>query len=98
MQLTCKHKIDIHSATPSHVYPVIRLPREFGVPSLSSARGTNFCDLFIESDTEISRIVVVSAIDNMIKGRRTGGQAIQNINRIFGLDETIGLWSPALSL
>jgi|GEM_PF-2063235 len=68
MQLIRKHKIDIHSATPSHVYPVIRLPREFSVPSLSSARGTNFCDLFIESDTEINRVVVVSAIDNMVNG------------------------------
>ena len=68
----------------------------FNVPSLASVRGTNFCDLFIERDAASNRVVVVSAIDNMVKG--ASGQAIQNMNLMFGLDETTGLWSPALSL
>ena len=68
----------------------------FNVPSLGSVRGTNFCDLFIERDAASNRVVVVSAIDNMVKG--ASGQAIQNMNLMFGLDETTGLWSPALSL
>ena len=68
----------------------------FNVPSLGSVRGTNFCDLFIERDDASNRVVVVSAIDNMVKG--ASGQAIQNMNLMFGLDETTGLWSPALSL
>ena len=68
----------------------------FNVPSLGSVRGTNFCDLFIERDASTNRVVVVSAIDNMVKG--ASGQAIQNMNLMFGLDETTGLWSPALSL
>jgi N-acetyl-gamma-glutamyl-phosphate reductase len=68
----------------------------FNVPSLGSVRGTNFCDLYIERDAASNRIVVVSAIDNMVKG--ASGQAIQNMNLMFGLDETTGLWSPALSL
>jgi N-acetyl-gamma-glutamyl-phosphate reductase len=68
----------------------------FNVPSLSFVRGTNFCDLFIEQDSAANRVVVVSAIDNMVKG--ASGQAIQNMNIMFGLDETTGLWFPALSL
>jgi N-acetyl-gamma-glutamyl-phosphate reductase len=68
----------------------------FNVPSLGSVRGTNFCDLFIERDDASNRVVVVSAIDNMVKG--ASGQAIQNMNLMFGLDETTGLWTPALSL
>jgi N-acetyl-gamma-glutamyl-phosphate reductase len=68
----------------------------FNVPSLGSVRGTNFCDLFIERDTSTNRVVVISAIDNMVKG--ASGQAIQNMNLMCGLDETTGLWSPALSL
>jgi len=73
-------------------HPFIR----FNVPSLGSVRGTNFCDLFIERDVASNRVVVVSAIDNMVKG--ASGQAIQNMNLMFGLDETTGLWTPALSL
>ena len=73
-------------------YPFIR----FNVPSLGSVRGTNFCDLFIERDVASNRVVVVSAIDNMVKG--ASGQAVQNMNLMFGLDETTGLWTPALSL
>ncbi len=68
----------------------------FNVPSLKSVRGTNFCDLSIERDSATRRVVAVSAIDNMVKG--ASGQAIQNMNIMFGLDQTTGLWSPALSL
>jgi len=68
----------------------------FNVPSLGSVRGTNFCDLFIERDAATNRVVVVSAIDNMGKG--ASGQAIQNMNLMFDLDQTAGLWSPAVSL
>jgi N-acetyl-gamma-glutamyl-phosphate reductase len=68
----------------------------YNVPSLASVRGTNFCDLYVEKDTGTDRVVVISAIDNMVKG--ASGQAIQNMNLMFDLDERTGLWSPALSL
>lgn len=68
----------------------------FNVPSLRSVRGTNFCDLSLERDNATRRVVVTSTIDNMVKG--ASGQAIQNMNIMFGLDQTTGLWSPALSL
>lgn len=71
--------------------PFIRLPA--GIPSLTAVRGSNFCDVGFESDKENNRAVVLSAIDNLVKG--ASGQAIQSMNLMFGLDETLGLWLPA---
>ena len=68
----------------------------FNVPSLASVRGTNFCDLYVEKDRLTDRVVVISTIDNMVKG--ASGQAIQNMNLMSNLDQKTGLWSPALSL
>ncbi|MCK4732584.1 MAG: hypothetical protein KAT65_09005, partial [Methanophagales archaeon] len=65
-----------------------------GTPSLSSVRGTNFCDIGISVEANSDRVVVVSAIDNLVKGG--SGQAIQNMNVMFGLDEEAGLWFPGL--
>jgi len=56
-------------------------------PMLSAVRGSNFCDLMVES--EGLRVVVASAIDNLVKG--ASGQAIQNMNILFGWEETNGL-------
>ncbi|MBA7529676.1 N-acetyl-gamma-glutamyl-phosphate reductase [subsurface metagenome] len=65
-----------------------------GMPSLSSVRGTNFCDIRLEVEEKSNRIVVISAIDNLVKGG--SGQAIQNMNLMFGLAEEEGLWFPGL--
>ena len=64
------------------------------VPSLANVRGSNFCHIGMEADTRNNRIVVLSAIDNLVKG--ASGQAIQNMNIIFGRKETEGLWFPGL--
>jgi len=61
-------------------------------PALASVRGSNFCDIGVES--EGSRIVVVSAIDNLVKG--ASGQAIQNMNLMCGFEEKLGLDVVAL--
>jgi len=58
-------------------------------PSVSSVRGSNFCDIGLYSDLRTQRVVVVSAIDNLVKG--AAGQAVQNMNIMLGLDETEGL-------
>jgi N-acetyl-gamma-glutamyl-phosphate reductase len=71
--------------------PFIRFPS--GVPSLTAVRGSNFCDIGFEADKKNNRVIVLSAIDNLGKG--ASGQAIQNMNLMFGLDETLGLWLPA---
>jgi N-acetyl-gamma-glutamyl-phosphate reductase len=59
---------------------------------LSYVRGSNFCDIAIFKGDD--RIVVSSAIDNLVKG--ASGQAIQNMNVMFGLDEKTGLDFPPL--
>ena len=58
-------------------------------PGLSSVKGTNFCDIYPHYDKRTKRLIVVSVIDNMIKG--ASGQAVQNMNIMFGLDEKEGL-------
>ncbi len=51
--------------------------------------GSNYCDLTFAVDERTNRITVVSVIDNLLKG--AAGQAVQNMNVMFGLDETEGL-------
>lgn len=73
--------------------PFIRLIK--GIPMLGNVRGSNFCDIGFEIENNSDRIVVISAIDNLVKG--ASGQAIQNMNLMFGLPETTGLWAPGLA-
>jgi N-acetyl-gamma-glutamyl-phosphate reductase len=56
-------------------------------PSLAAVRGSNFCDISVESEGE--RVVAISAIDNLVKG--ASGQAIQNMNLMCGFAEDDGL-------
>lgn len=65
--------------------PFIR--RRTGSPRTAEVAHTNFCDL--TARVVKSRIIVVTAIDNMVKG--AAGQAIQNMNLMFGLDPATGL-------
>ncbi len=66
-----------------------------GVPKLASVRGSNFCDIYYEPEKGGDRLVVISAIDNLVKG--ASGQAIQNMNLMMGLDERTGLWFPGMA-
>ncbi|MCP4115038.1 MAG: N-acetyl-gamma-glutamyl-phosphate reductase [Desulfobacteraceae bacterium] len=64
------------------------LPRgEF--PDIRNVRGTNFCDIGFHLDKDSGRIIIVSAIDNLLKG--AAGQAVQNMNIMFGMAERMGL-------
>lgn len=67
----------------------IRLLGRGGYPSTKYVRGTNFCDIGWHVDPRTRRVVVFSAIDNLVKG--AAGQAIQNMNITFGFDERTGL-------
>ncbi len=58
-----------------------------GSPDINWVKNTNFCDIAIHSNGK--QVVVLSAIDNLVKG--AAGQAVQNMNLMFGLDETTGL-------
>lgn len=64
------------------------------IPSLSAVRGSNFCDIGFGIEAGNARIVVISVIDNLVKGG--SGQAVQNMNIMFGLKEEAGLWFPGL--
>lgn len=69
--------------------PFIRLLPEGEWPSVAGVRGTNFCDLAWAVDGRHRHLILVSALDNLVKG--AAGQAVQCMNAAFGLDETVGL-------
>jgi N-acetyl-gamma-glutamyl-phosphate reductase len=69
--------------------PFIRVRQVGQFPSTKEVFGTNFCDLSIKADLRTNRVTIVSVIDNLVKG--AAGQAVQNMNVMLGLDETIGL-------
>lgn len=56
-------------------------------PSTKGVRGSNFCDIGIAVEDEVA--IVTTAIDNLVKG--ASGQAVQNMNIMFGLEENLGL-------
>ena len=78
--------------------PFVRIVKERGgihrYPEPKLVAGTNWCDIGFERDPESNRLVVISAIDNLMKG--AAGQAVQAFNVMHGLDETIGLEFPGL--
>ncbi|MBN1446351.1 MAG: N-acetyl-gamma-glutamyl-phosphate reductase [Bacteroidetes bacterium] len=67
--------------------PFVRVRSE--PPTLKDVRGSNFCDVHITFDRRTRRIITLSAIDNLVKG--AAGQAVQNMNIMFGLSEETGL-------
>lgn len=74
-------------------YFVRLLPTE-NLPQTKWVAGSNFCDIAITKDERTKRVVVTSAIDNLIKG--ASGQAVQNMNIMFGLAENCGLDFPGM--
>ena len=67
----------------------IKLMDEGEIPHLSSVRGSNFVHIGGFEIDETGRVIMLSAIDNLVKG--ASGQAIQNMNILLGLDESTGL-------
>lgn len=67
----------------------VRLLGPGAYPSTKEVRGSNFCDISWHVDLRTGRIIVLSAIDNLVKG--AAGQAIQNFNIACGFDEKTGL-------
>ncbi len=67
----------------------IRIQPEGQYPQTKQVYGSNFCDIGLTVDSRTNRVVVVSAIDNLVKG--ASGQAVQNMNIVFGLPEKSGL-------
>lgn len=72
----------------------VRLLQPGILPETKFVAGSNFCDLGLALDQESGKLMVISAIDNLIKG--AAGQAVQNMNIIFNLEENTGLDYPGL--
>ena len=58
----------------------------------TDVRGTNLCKVWVNCDPATGLMLVVSHIDNLMKGQASN--AVQNMNLMFGLDETAGLMAP----
>ena len=67
----------------------VRVLPEGAVPATQFVRGSNFCDIGCKYDPRTGRIIILSAIDNLVKG--AAGQAVQNMNLMYGLSERAGL-------
>jgi len=73
--------------------PFVRI-YENGEPCTKNIAGTNYCDIGISVNEATNTVIVMSVIDNLIKG--AAGQAVQNMNLIYGFPETAGLKQIAL--
>lgn len=69
--------------------PFIRVLPAGQYPDTACVAGSNFCDLAVEVDGRTGHIIVMSALDNLVKG--ASGQAVQNMNIMVGFDEKAGL-------
>ncbi len=74
--------------------PFVRVLPAGMLPATKMVAGSNHCDVGVVVDQRTGRIVIVSAIDNLIKG--ASGQAVQNMNIILGLPEDTGLQGPGI--
>lgn len=74
--------------------PFVRILPEGTFPNTSWVRGSNFCDIGARTDPGKKTAVIVCAIDNLVKG--ASGQAIQNMNIMLDLPESMGLDSVPL--
>ncbi|MGN7388087.1 N-acetyl-gamma-glutamyl-phosphate reductase [Sporosarcina sp. SAFN-015] len=69
--------------------PFVRVISESSKFCTKQVAGSNYCDIHVKVDPRTNRATIVSVIDNLVKG--AAGQAVQNMNVQFGLDETTGL-------
>ncbi len=76
--------------------PFVRVMAEGSLPDIKYVRGSNLCDIGIKIDEGKGLAVMVSAIDNLVKG--ASGQAVQNMNIMYGFPETCALDVPPLGI
>lgn len=78
--------------------PFIRIVKEpngiYRYPEPKILQGTNYCDIGFSLDNHVNRIVIIGAIDNLVKG--TAGNAVQCMNLMMGFPETLSLEFPGL--
>ena len=88
----CQPKGKVNSEKLAELYDEFYCCEEFvqicdDAPAVKDVAGTNYCHIFVTCAK--GKIISFSAIDNLVKG--ASGQAIQNMNIVFGLEETLGL-------
>ncbi len=74
--------------------PFIRLLPDGVFPDTAWVRGSNFVDIGLSVNPRTGRVIVITAIDNLVKG--AAGQAVQNMNLLLNIEETTGITSPPL--
>ena len=91
--LSVNELLEVYSDHYRHE-PFVRILPEGMFPSTASVRGSNCCDIGLAVDRRTGRVIIVSAIDTLVKG--ASGQAIQNMNLMCGFPETLGLMGISL--
>lgn len=81
--------VELYRATYEH-HPFVRIRPEGTWPATKEVYGSNYCDIGFAHDQRTGQLIVISVIDNVVKG--AAGQAIQNMNIMYGFDETAGLF------
>jgi N-acetyl-gamma-glutamyl-phosphate reductase len=74
--------------------PFVHVAKKGVLPQTQNVRGSNYVQIGVIADRIKNRAIVISTLDNLVKG--SAGQAIQNMNLMFGLPETAGLEQIAL--
>ncbi|HXX38173.1 MAG TPA: N-acetyl-gamma-glutamyl-phosphate reductase [bacterium] len=74
--------------------PFVRVLADGGLPQTKATMGSNYCDLAVRVNARTATAIAIAALDNLGKG--AAGQAVQNLNVMFGLPETLGLRIPGL--
>jgi N-acetyl-gamma-glutamyl-phosphate reductase len=67
----------------------VRVRAQGKYPATKEVTGSNYCDIGISVDPRTGRVTIISVIDNVVKG--AAGQAVQNLNLMYGWDEALGL-------
>lgn len=75
--------------------PFIRIYSKGKLPNTKDVRGSNYCDIGVKVNEADGRTVIITAIDNLVKG--ASGEAVQNMNIMLGFPETMGLEALPLS-
>ena len=91
-----KHDTDIQSLYEKYYAdePFVDVLPAGSHPETRSVKTSNMCRIALHKPSDSSQLVLLSVIDNLVKG--AAGQAVQNMNLMLGLDETLSLRQPAL--
>ena len=92
-EMSTEEALGIYSDFYEHE-PFVRVLPSGAYPETKAVLGSNYCDVGLEVDTRTRRVVAMAAIDNLGKG--AAGAVVQNLNLMFGFDETDGLKVPGM--